>query len=115
MDLETQDKTARAESFLVMEQQAKGFVPDYHAVYVIYDKIMGWFSEMDSHRILWCSSLQGAKKFDTLRTVVARVDAMDMAKYIRETFGWREAVTRCYRRTYIFPGDYEGKTVADKA
>ena len=83
------------------------FIPDYWAVYVIEDPLVGYFAGYAEHGIcvpLFCNTIIGAKKFDAFRDLDARCKALSIMEHdgqLRE-----RGKLWCYRRCDIYPEEY---------
>ena len=83
------------------------FIPDYWAVYVIEDPLLGYFAGYAERGIcvpLFCNTIVGAKKFDAFRDLDARCKALSIMEHdgqLRE-----RGKLWCYRRCDIYPEEY---------
>lgn len=87
------------------EVTSSAFHPDYWAVYVIEDPVMGYYAGKKPHYIpivpLWCRTLAGAYKFDAFRDLDAKGQALAMRDYRA-----KNAKVWAYRRMDIYPEQY---------
>lgn len=83
------------------------FVPDYYAVYVIEDPLIGYFAGYSDRGICvptFCNSINGARKFDSFRNLDARGHALAIIEHDSEMR--KRAKLWCYRRCDFYPEEY---------
>ena len=84
----------------------EGFIPDFWAVYVIEDPVLGYFAGWkpfwEHPRVpLWCKTLFGAEKFDAHRSLISREKAIGIRNKISP-----DGKVWAYVRHEIFPEEY---------
>lgn len=100
------DKAMRERESLISEEVGDNYHPNGWRVYVIEDRVLGFFSGFTnkgspSDVPMFCATLDGAIKYDAFRDLAARERAVAVRNhYMPNAKVW------AYRRHEIFPEQY---------